>query len=237
MSINSHISKIWDKLGRWLIAFLFCLLFLFIPNSGVASIAPEYPLPITSVSADGQYARVPDWSQITLHSLPPIQGDGEFSASQEINDAVSYDLSRQWKAGQTADQYSKLGDLQTSLYPQIFNLYTIAQTTGLDLNKVALSALETAAWQKVDDLVTAIPGLGNYRISQIPPIQAILTQGQAGITPPFNPDVSLAEVLQTNPKDFFKNKQRWENEKAQVSSTHHGSKLLQPNVASGKCPS
>jgi hypothetical protein len=199
MSINSIIDVTFEKWGRWLIAFLFCLLFVFIPGSSIASIAPEYPLPITSVGADGQYARIPDWSQITLRSLPPIQSDGEFSSSQEIKDAVGYDLSRQWQAGQTADQYLKLGDLQTSLYPQIFNLYTIAQTTRLDLHKVALSALETAAWQKIDDLVTAIPGLGNYRISQIPPIQAVLTQGQAGITPPFNPDISLAEVLQTNP--------------------------------------
>jgi hypothetical protein len=198
MSINSRIDPVLEKRGRWLLAFLFCLLLIFIPSSSIASITPEYSLPITSVSADGQYARIPDWSQITLRSLPPIQSGGEFSASQEINTAVGYDLSRQWKTGQTADQYLKLGDLQTSLYPQIFNLYTIAQTTGLDLNKVALSALESAAWQKIDDLVTAIPGLGNYRISQIPPIQAVLTAGQAGITPPFNPDASLAEILQTH---------------------------------------
>jgi|GEM_PF-2506356 len=37
--------------------------------------------------------------------------------------------------------------------------------------------------------------------------------------------------------DFFKNKHIWENEKAQATSTNHGSELFQPNSASGRCSS
>jgi hypothetical protein len=194
------IHRQFQQVVRWLAILIIGLLLLVIPSTAGAEIAPEPALPITSMNWEGQYARIPDWSQITLRSLPPIQSNGEFAASSDVNQAAGYDLSRTWQAGQTADQYLKLGDLQTSFYPQVFNLYSIGQITHVDVNKVALSALEAASWQTVNDLVTAIPGLGNYRISQIPPIQAVLTQRQAGVTPPFNPDTSLAEVLQTHPE-------------------------------------
>ncbi len=199
MMVKQRLQQRWQQLMRWLAIFILGLLLL-IPGVAIAKITPEYPLPITSIDWEGQYARVPDWSQITLSSLPPIQANGEFSSSSEVNQAAGYDLSRQWQTGQTADQYLKLGDLQTSFYPQVFNLYSIAQITHFDVNQVALSGLEAAAWQTVDDLVTAIPGLGNYRISQIPPIQAVLTSGQAGITSSFNPESSLTEVLQAHPE-------------------------------------
>jgi hypothetical protein len=119
------------KFIAWMIAWVACFLMLVMP--AVAGITPEYPLPITSISAGDQFARIPDWSQVTLRSLPPIQEDGQFAASAEVNSAAGYDLSRSWKAGQTADQYLKLGDLQTSFYPQIFNLYSIGQIAHLDV--------------------------------------------------------------------------------------------------------
>jgi hypothetical protein len=179
----------------WIMAWVACFLMLVMPVS--ADVTPEYPLPITSISAGDQFARIPDWSQVTLRSLPPIQEDGQFAASSEVNNAAGYDLSRRWKAGQTADQYLKLGDLQTSFYPQIFNLYSIGQIAHLGVQKVALSALESAAWQRIDDLVAAIPGLGNYSIQQMPPIEALLKK--AG-TPPFNPNGRLSELLQARPE-------------------------------------
>jgi hypothetical protein len=183
------------KLIAWILAWLTCWLMLIAP--AIASIAPEYPLPITSVASGDSFARIPDWSQITLRSLPPIQEDGEFTASNDVNNAAGYDLSRIWKTGQTPDQYLKLGDLQTSFYPQIFNLYSIGQITNLDVQQVALSALESIAWQRIDDLVAAIPGLGNYSIGQLPPIEALLKKAA---TPSFNPNSSLGELLSGQPE-------------------------------------
>ena len=161
------------------------------------AIAPAPSLPTTPIEWNGQYAQVPDWSQITFRTLPPIQSSGSFNSSADINQALGYDLSRRWQAGQTADQYLKLGDFQTSLYPQIFNLYTIAQTTHFDLNQVALSALEMAKWQTVNDLVTAIPGLGNYPVGTVLPIAALLKQPIQQI----DSGTTIAELLNTNP-DF-----------------------------------
>jgi hypothetical protein len=183
------------KLVAWILAWLACWLMLITP--AIANIAPEYPLPITSVASGESFARIPDWSKITLRSLPPIQEDGEFSASNDVNNAAGYDLSRIWKTGQTPYQYLKLGDLQTSFYPQIFNLYTIGQIANLDVQQVALSALESIAWQRIDDLVAAIPGLGNYSVDQLAPIEALLKK--AG-TPPFNPNSSLGTLLREQPE-------------------------------------
>ena len=184
-----------------LIALALVVLTLMIPSSVNASITPEYSLPITPIESDGQYARVPDWSQITFHTLPPILEDGEFVAPSDLNQTIGYDLSRRWRAGQTADTYLKLGDFQTTLYPQVFNLYTIAQLTDLNLEQVPLSALEMASWQTLDDLLTAIPDLGSRRVSEVPPISALLSQKFPG-TPGFNPDANqtIANLLTTNPE-------------------------------------
>ena len=167
-------------------------------TTAFASITSEPILPITSVESQGQYARIPDWSQITLHTLPPIQNAGSIAIPADISRTVGYDLSRQWQAGQSADSYLKLGDVQTSLYPQVFNLYTIAQLTDLDLKKVALSAVEMTTWQTIHDLVSAMPELGQYQVSAIKPIWALLNSKIAG-TPGFNPNASLNDILQANP--------------------------------------
>ena len=198
--------------GLLLVGVLWLGFALLMPTKAVASIAPEPSYPLTSVAWEGQYARTPDWSQTTFRSLPSVLSSGSFDAPADIQAMLGYDLSRHWQAGQTADTYLKLGDFQTSLYLQIFNLYTIAQMTNLDLEQVALSALEMAAWQTLDDLVTAIPGLGNYRVKDVLPINALLFSNQRrgflGFpgTPGFNPDagglssdLTIADVLAANP--------------------------------------
>jgi hypothetical protein len=81
-----------------------------------------------------------------------------------------------WQAGQSVAEILKLGDFQTSLYPQLFNLQTLAQFAQLDLNQVALGALELVGWQRVEDLVATIPGLGNLRLEQVPPLEALIGQ-------------------------------------------------------------
>ena len=174
---------------------------LLLPVSAAASPDTETALPIASVEWDGQYARIPDWSEISLHTLPPILEDGEFIAPSDLNQAIGYDLSRSWKAGQTADNYLKLGDLQTSLYPQFFNLYTIAGLTHLDLKQVALSNFKTATWQTLDQLVSGVPGLGSYRPDQVPAIATLLSQKFSG-TPGFNPNEegTISQILNANPQ-------------------------------------
>ncbi|MEL6777776.1 MAG: hypothetical protein AAFO06_11010 [Cyanobacteria bacterium J06597_16] len=181
---------------------LVSLIFLFSPGTAIASIAPEPPIPTTAVEWEQNYARIPDWSQITFRSLPPILSPGEFSAPGELSQALNYDPSRQWQAGQTADTYMKLGDFQTSLYPQIFNLNTIADVTNLDLQQVALSALKVATWQTVDDLVTAIPGLSNFSVQEVLPIAKLFSNGalSARSLGPAVLSKSIGEVMAVHPE-------------------------------------
>jgi hypothetical protein len=186
-----------------LITFLFSLLLIFLGwiVPGLASIAPEPPIPTVAIEWENQYARAPDWSQLTFRTLPPILSDGAFESTPDINNTLGYDLSRTWQAGQTADSYLKLGDFQTSLYLQLFNLYSIAEIGNLNLEQVALSALELIAWQTVDDLVAAIPGLGSLRLGDVPPLASLVNQSWSE-TPGFNPNANatIAELLAASPE-------------------------------------
>lgn len=178
------------------IGLLIVLLILITFPGSAFSVGDENAFPIASIESDGQFAQVPDWSEITLRSLPPVTEDGEFNAPNEVKQALGYDLSRRWKAGQTADTFLKLGDLQTSLYPQISNLDKVAQLTQLDLNQVALSAFGLVENQSIADLLSAIPGLETYRLSDLAPIHTLL-RAIAG----FNSDanLSLGAIVAANP--------------------------------------
>ncbi len=197
---------IWHRWKVLLVTLVLVLLVWLLPAAAFAEPITEPSIPTVPIEWEGHYARTPDWSRITFRTLPPILSDGSFESPPDVNGMLGYDLSRIWKAGQTADTYLKLGDFQSSLYLQIFNLYTIAQSTHLDLKQIALSALEMAAWQSLDDLVTAIPGLGNFRVSEVPAIAALLrkSNGFPG-TPGFNPNATIpggdtiADVLNANP--------------------------------------
>ena len=158
------------------VSLLVGLFFLLFSAPAFASIAPEPAIPTTAIEWEQQVARVPDWSRISFRTLPPVSSDGAFTAPPAATRAAGYDLSRVWEAGQTPDTYLKLGDFQTSLYPQIFNLHTIAATGGFDLQQVALDNLEMITWQTVNDLVTAIPGLSNLPVSQVQPIAQLFSK-------------------------------------------------------------
>ncbi|PSB23135.1 peptidase M23 [filamentous cyanobacterium CCP2] len=204
--MGGRIDRAIALLFFFLVGLMMSCLVVFVSWEGAIArdIALEPDLPITTVEFEGQYARVPDWSQITFSSLPPILTAGSFVAPSGVNQLLGYDLSRTWQAGDTADTYLKLGDFQTSLYLQLFNLSTLAQMTNLDLSQIGLGAMEMAAWQTIDDLVTAIPGLGNYRVAEVAPIAALLRDQFPG-TPGWNPNAvgtnsTIAEVLSANPE-------------------------------------
>jgi murein DD-endopeptidase MepM/ murein hydrolase activator NlpD len=184
---------------RVFLAGLLCCLVWLLPVEW----ATAQDIPTTLVESEGQYAAVPDWSQITFSTLPAILSDGGFDAPADVSEMLGYDLSRTWQAGDRADTYLKLGDFQNSLYLQVFNLYTISQISGFDLSQVALSSLELSSWQTIDDLITAIPGLGNYQVEDVVPIASLL-KGKILMTPEWNSNVddvaTIADILSVNPE-------------------------------------
>lgn len=170
--MNNRFRRHMKRLG---LAALGLLAASFVWFKPAAPAATEPWIPTVPVQWDEHYARVPDWSQLTFTNLPPLLSGGAVDIPGEITRSLGYDPSRIWQAGQSVAEVLKLGDFQTSLYPQLFNLQTLSRFAQLDLNQVALGALELVGWQRVEDLVSAIPGLGNLRLDQVPPLDALIS--------------------------------------------------------------
>ena len=161
--------------------------------------ATEDWIPTTAMTWDEQYVRLPDWSQLTFGNLPPLMSDGSFDAPEEIIQSLGYDLSRQWTAGQSVETVLKLGDFQTSLYLQLFNLENIADIAQLDLNQIALEALDLASWQTIADLVDAIPTLGNLTLDQVPPLSDLMDLVSPQNLQTTVSDLTLSEIVSQFP--------------------------------------
>lgn len=155
-------------------------------SSAQASLQPGAPVPVLQ---DPLLGTKPDWVQITLRTLPAVLESGSFEAPADLIRLLGYDPSRRWQAGQTADQYMRLGDFQDSFQLQRFSLAEIAALVGLDWPALRLVDVALVAWQTLGDLVQAIPDLANRPVGSVPPIDDLL-QGQV------DPQTTLAEVLQ-----------------------------------------
>lgn len=116
---------------------------------------------------------MPDWNRISFSTLPPLLSSGGFNDSS-LNQAAGYDLSRQWQAGQTPDQYLKLGDISEAVRAELFSLNGIATITQLDLQQVALSAFPLVKEQTLEHLVDIVPGLGEQILGNVPPIATLV---------------------------------------------------------------
>lgn len=191
------------KLRRRLAAVLFCLGFvlallgqpggLLQPSRAMAygrswTIAQLVALPGLEAqsslpTAELGGAIIPDWSQITFSTLPPVQSNGAFQASEDIATALGYNPSRSWQSGDSMAQVLSLGDVQDAFGLEQFSLETIAGITGLDLGRVSLENLGPAEWQSAASLVQAIPGLGQFPVEQVAPVFDLLSAH--GIEVPF----------------------------------------------------
>jgi hypothetical protein len=138
---------------------------------------------------------LPDWSQISLGSMPPIASNGSFDGSAYTK-TVGYDLSRSWSAGMTPDQYLKLGDLSDALNLEVFSLDAISQLTGLELSQVSLDTFTLAGEQTLQQLVKIVPGLGNLTVADVPPVAKLL-QSKLGNT--VGSSATLASIV-TDPR-------------------------------------
>lgn len=176
-------------LGFWLIVFL---------GFGIFPAAKATTNSLTTLipTIDWQQAKLPDWSQITFGSLPPISSSGSFFAPEEVISQLDYDPSRQWIAGQTPEQFLKLGDFQSSFKLQNFDLNKIAQVVGLDLNNTTLERVEIMNFQNLESLIKAIPSLGQMPIQEIRPVMDLL---KSKLTTDFDPSQTIGQLLKQSP--------------------------------------
>ena len=141
-----------------------------------------------SVSAqEPEIKLLPDFSQVSLSDFGGIEEDGAIGT--EYNNLAGYDVSRQFNEGDTPDQFLKLGDLG-SLAPEEFTLEDIAQesNTQVDISSVPLSEFSLVGKQTLEELVEAVPDLGNQNATEVTPIASLLSE--SGFGDSANSDIS-----------------------------------------------
>ena len=127
-------------------------------------------------------AIVPNWANITFSSLPAITQAGSISldsitneVTEELIEALDYDISRIWNVGDSITSVLKLGDLADSTQVKDLALGQIADLTGLDLSAVSLEDFSLSQWQTIESLARAIPGLKDLPLDQVKPIYDLVT--------------------------------------------------------------
>ncbi len=158
--------------------------FLFLTCSAIRqAIQPEKflasanPVPtVISVDESGNQYLMPDWSQIQFNTLPPIQESGSFEATAEAIDGLGYDPNRSWSAGQTPDEFMMLGDFQSAFELQNLALQDICQEVGCDAQNELLADFQLIEKQTVGSLLSAIDGLEDEKIEDVPPLQDLFEQ-------------------------------------------------------------
>lgn len=179
--------------------FLATLFHLFVlPELGIGA---EQPLPSVldddSIPSSGLAVNASDLPSLTFSDLPPIQTSGEFISRPEWNEAVGYDLSRNWEVGQNIGQFLKLSDFQESLDFDSITLGDIAAKNliAIDLDQTALSSFELLQWQSLSDIVKAVPKLSSFQVVDVPPVQALIDSIGISVG-----QLTIAQVLERYPQ-------------------------------------
>ena len=150
-------------------------------------------IPMVSQSVGNQQVLTPDFSQISWSELPPIQQSGQFQLPADLVKQIGWNPSRSWATGQSADQFTMLGDVEDSFHLGAFSLNDISELTGKPMQNLNLGNLGLTQWQTPASLLKAIPDLGNMNLSEVQPLQDLAANlGIEG-------SGSIADVLQLNP--------------------------------------
>jgi murein DD-endopeptidase MepM/ murein hydrolase activator NlpD len=164
---------------RKLLAIFFCVLLVFWGGIRLV-VAQDYQIDPTRqipsyVAPDGNV--YPDMSQLSLSDISPISEAGGFDIRdvsgidpKAVVDYLGYDPSRSWSAGTEIEDILKLGDLKGVSNIMDWNLATIAEELGIDLEELKLDDFGLLKNQTVEDLIWAIPSLAGIDVKDVKPI-------------------------------------------------------------------
>jgi len=150
------------------------------PSYRTWSLSTSLPTRLLRDAENGVEVNIIDLSQISFSTLPRIQTSGRLDA-----------IDREWFAGQTPAEFLQLMDISDGLAAEQFTLGEIAAIAGLDLSNVALSSFPLVGQQKLEQLVEAVPYLGDYPVADVAPLANLfqLSQLEWDI-----PDLSIYEL-------------------------------------------
>lgn len=126
------------------------------------------------LSAAAQEAPAFDWSRVSFAQFPPLFDSGSTPQfPPDVVQALGYDPSRAWNAGDSIADVIKLGDVQDAFGLEQFRLDQIAGIAGFDLNQLNLGNVGFLPQQSIADVVSAAR-LGNLTPSQVAPLGDLL---------------------------------------------------------------
>ena len=119
---------------------------------------------------------LPNFNEISFDDFDSFNEDG--AVPTEFNELVGRDISREFQAGDNVEDVLQIGDLEASLAPQEFTLNDINDRLQVpnDFSTLSLSEFPLIEGQTLENLVEAVPGLGQEQAKDIEPINALLEQ-------------------------------------------------------------
>lgn len=119
---------------------------------------------------------LPNFNEFSIQDLDSFSEDGEIGT--EFNELAGRDISRQFNAGDNVEDVLQLGDLEASLAPQEFTLNDINERLEEpnDFSTLPLSEFSLLESQTLENLVDAVPDLGQEQAADIEPINELLEQ-------------------------------------------------------------
>lgn len=177
-----RVQRLWLRIILvGILIFSFVLGIFFFENNPAQAKTIDDSMPtLAYTNREGEQVLAPDFTSLTFGKLPPIEEAGWIRIPEDFVKQLGYDPSRVWGELANVADVIKLGDIEDALGVGQFSLSEIADITHLDLKKVALSAFEIAGRQTINDLVKAIPDLGELDVSQVKPIADLVAKVGGG---------------------------------------------------------
>ncbi|MBE9224147.1 hypothetical protein IQ264_01495 [Phormidium sp. LEGE 05292] len=129
-----------------------------------SSMAYANPLPTRIWESEQAKVLLPDWNQISFSDFSAVPNAGSVG-------------NRSWQTGDKLEQILQLADI-SDLKPEILSLAAIKKLVpnSTDWQNLALSAFPLVGKQTLSHLVEIVPNLGQFRLSEVPPIAALTSQ-------------------------------------------------------------
>lgn len=113
-------------------------------------------------------------SDFSIEDLNPINNSGSFEASEELQEFLGYDPSREWNNGDNPEDVIKIGDLQ-DFGIQSLSLEQIANQQGLSFERdMSLAEVGFFEGQSLNQLSNAISGFNQLTVDEVAPLADLL---------------------------------------------------------------
>jgi hypothetical protein len=130
--------------------------------------------------------------ELSLSELPGINEAGCVEEASQGSQTKAQN--RCWERGDRLDSILKNRDLSAALGQQKFELGQIWQITSLDPQQIAISSFPLLARQTLEQLVKAVPQLGEYRVNEVEPVRDLIgTKFGAS-------NQTIAQAIENNPE-------------------------------------